>query len=74
MFEVYVSLTSMYWLQCVTKSHNMREFNKILNDLSVKKHEILMEKLRKNESGELKNIIQYEFFSNFINNTLKNIK
>ena len=52
MFELYVSLTNMYWLVCVMQSHKMRKLNKILCGLSEKEHKILMEKLQKDELGE----------------------
>ena len=52
MFELYVSLTNMYWLVCVMQSHKMRKLDKILCDLSAKKRKNLMEKLQKDESSE----------------------
>jgi hypothetical protein len=66
MFELYVSLTNMYWLVCVLQSHQMRKLDKILCDLSAKKRKNLMEKLQKDESGESKNIIQSELFFEFL--------
>jgi hypothetical protein len=62
MFELYVSLTNMYWLVCVLQSHKMRKIDKILCDLSAEERKILMEKLQKDEPGEWKIYIQYEFF------------
>ena len=52
MFELYVSLTNMYWLVCVMKDHKMRKLDKIISYLSVEERKILMEKLQKDESGE----------------------
>jgi hypothetical protein len=52
MFELYVSLTNMYWLVCVLQSHKMRKLDKILCDLSAEERKSLMEKLQKEESGE----------------------
>jgi hypothetical protein len=52
MFELYVSLTNMYWLVCVLQSHQMRKLDKILCDVSEEECKRLMEKLKKNESGE----------------------
>ena len=52
MFELYVSLTNMYWLVCVMQSHKMRKLDKILCDLSAEERKTLMEKLQNGESGE----------------------
>ena len=52
MFELYASLTNMYWLVCVLQSRKMRKLDKILYDISAEEHESLMEKLQKDESGE----------------------
>ena len=52
MFELYVSLTNMYWLMCVMQSHKMRKLDKFLCDLSVEERKCLMKKLQKDESGE----------------------
>jgi hypothetical protein len=49
MFELYVSLTNMYWLVCVMQSHKMRKLDKIFCDLSAKERKSLMEKLQKDE-------------------------
>ena len=54
MFEWYVSLTNMYCLVCVMRSHKMMNLDKILSDLSAKEHESLMEKLQNDESYEWK--------------------
>ena len=34
MFELYVSLTNIYWLVCVMQSHKMWKLDKNLSDLS----------------------------------------
>jgi hypothetical protein len=52
MFELYVSLTNMYWLVCVLQSQKMRKLDQIICDLGVEEHKSLMEKLQKEESGE----------------------
>ena len=52
MFELYVSLTNVYWLLCVMKMQNMRKLDKIFCNLSVDERKILMEKLHNDESGE----------------------
>ena len=65
MFELYVSLTNMYWLVCVLQSHKMRKLDNILCDISAEERKSLMEKLQKKELGEQKNSIQYEFFFEF---------
>ena len=52
MFELYVSLTNMYWLVCVMQNHKMRKLDKILSDLSVEECKSLMEKLQNDQSGE----------------------
>ena len=50
---------------CVTKSHKIRNLDNILCDLSEEECKIVMEKLQKDVSRELKNTIQYEFFFEF---------
>jgi hypothetical protein len=52
MFELYVSLTNMYWLVCVMQSHKMKKVDKIISNLSAEEHKILIEKLQNDESGE----------------------
>jgi hypothetical protein len=52
MFELYGSLTNMYWLVCVMQSHKMRKLDKVPCDLSGEEHKSLMEKLQKNELDE----------------------
>ena len=32
-FELYVSLTNMYYLLCIMQSHNMTILNKVISDL-----------------------------------------
>ena len=51
-FELYVSLTNMYCLVCITQSHKMMKLDKIISDLRPKEHKIFMENLYKDESGE----------------------
>ena len=51
-FELYVSLTNMYFLLCITQSHKMTKLGKIISDLGPKEHKTLMEKLQKDELGE----------------------
>ena len=63
MVELYVNLTNMYWLVCVMQGHKMKNLDNIISDLSVEESKILMEKLQKDESGELKNTIQYDFLN-----------
>ena len=65
MFELYVSLTNMYWLVCVMQSHKIKKVDKIVSNLKAEESKIIIEKLQKDESGEWKNIIQYEFFFEF---------
>jgi hypothetical protein len=43
----------------------MRKLDKILFYITVEEHKRWMEKLQKEELGECKNTIQYEFFFNF---------
>ena len=52
MFELYVSLTNMYWLMCVMQSKRVRNIGKIFCNLSGEEHKTLMEKLQRDESGE----------------------
>ena len=56
-FELYVSLTNMYFLLCIMQSHKMMNIDKIISDLGPEERKILMEKLQKDESGEWKNTI-----------------
>ena len=51
-FELYVSLTSMYCLVCMMQSHKMLNLDKSISDLRPEKRKSLMEKLQKDESGE----------------------
>ena len=51
-FELYVSLTNMYFLVCVMQSHKMKNLDKILSYLRPEERKILMENLHKDESGE----------------------
>ena len=44
MFELYVSLTNMYWLVCVMQSHKMRKFDNIISYLSAEECKSLMGK------------------------------
>ena len=52
MLELYVSLTNMYWLICVTRSQKMRKIDNIICNLSVEEHKTLMEMLQRDELGE----------------------
>ena len=52
----------------------MRKLDKFIYDLSEEERKSLMENLQKDELAEWKNIIQYEFFFNLIDNILKNIR
>ena len=62
MFEVYVSLTNMYWLMCVMQSQKVRNIGKILCNLSGEEHKTLIDNLHNDESGtESKSTIQYEY-------------
>ena len=51
-FELYVSLTNMYCLVCITQRHKMTKLDKILSNLRPKERKNLMEKLQNDESGE----------------------
>ena len=51
-FELYVSLTNMYFLLCIMQSHKMMKLDMIISDLGLEERKILMEKLQKDESGE----------------------
>ena len=51
MFDIYVSLTNMYWLVCVMDSHKMKKVNKIIFNLSAEDLKILILKLQKDESS-----------------------
>ena len=44
-FELYVSITNMYFLVCIMQSDKMMKLDKILSDLRPEEHKILMEKL-----------------------------
>ena len=46
-FELYVSLTNMYFLLCIMQSHKMTKLNVIIYDLRPEEHKSLMEKLQK---------------------------
>ena len=52
MFELYVSLTYMYWLVCFMQSHKMKKGDNIISNLSAEEHKILIEKLQKDKTGE----------------------
>ena len=52
MFELYASLTNVYWLMFVMQSQKMRKLDKISCNLSVEEHKILMEKLQMDKSSE----------------------
>ena len=56
-FELYVSLTNMYFLLCIMQSHKMTKLDMIIFDLGPEERKSLMEKLQKDESGEWKNTI-----------------
>ena len=58
-FELYVSLTNMYYLLCIMQSHKMTKLDKIISDVRPEECKILMEKLQKDESGEWKKYYQY---------------
>ena len=51
-FELYVSLTNMYFLLCIIQSHKMMKLDKIIYDLGPEDRKSLMEKLQKDELGE----------------------
>ena len=51
-FEIYVSLTKMYCLLCIMQRHKMMKLDKIISDIGPEERKSLMEKLRKDESGE----------------------
>ena len=51
-FELYVSLTNMYCLLCIMKSHKMMKLDRIIYDLGPEEHKSLKEKLQNDESGE----------------------
>ena len=50
--SLYVSLTNMYCLLCIMQSQKMRKLDKIIFDLGPEECKSLMEKLKKDESGE----------------------
>ena len=72
MFELYVSLTNMYWLMCVMQRKRVRNIGKIFCNLSGEEHKTLMEKLQRDESSE-KKVINIYYFLIFNNIVLKNI-
>ena len=47
----------MYCLLCIIQSHKMTKFDNIISDLGREERKSLMEKLQKDEFGELKNTI-----------------
>ena len=51
-FELYVSLTNMYFLLCIMQSHKMTKLDMIISNLGPEEHKMLMEKLQKHESCE----------------------
>ena len=51
-FELYISLTTMYCLLCIMQSHKMTKLDMLISDLGLEEHKSLMEKLQKDESGE----------------------
>ena len=51
-FELYVSLTNMYYLLCIMQSHKMTKLDKIIFYLGQEERKSQMEKLQKDESGE----------------------
>ena len=51
-FELYVSLTNMYFLLCIMQSHKMTKLDKIISNLGPEEHKILMGKLQRDESSE----------------------
>ena len=56
-FELYVTLTNMYYLLCIMQSHKMTKLDMIISDLRPEEHTSLMEKLQKYELGEWNNAI-----------------
>ena len=48
-FELYVSLPNIYFLLCIMQSQKMMNLDKIISDLRLEEHKILMEKLQKVE-------------------------
>ena len=51
-FELYVSLTNMYYLLCIMQSHKMMKLDIIISDIGPEERKCLMENLQKGEPGE----------------------
>ena len=55
----------MYCLLCIMQSHKMTKLDKIISDLGLEEHKILMENCKRmNKVNEKILSIQYEFFWN----------
>ena len=56
-FELYVSLTNMYFFLCIMQSHKMMKLDKVISELRLEEHKSLMEKFQRMNRVNEKNTI-----------------